>query len=488
MESQVSQLVKEHCDRELELMNYKIEAKKASVSELAIDKTLKLLLPIGGVLALLIAASSYLGYNDIKSSAKKLVHDKVNTWFTFGVDESPFIEEINSLRDRYLIDSVTIRYLKAKAAPSSYPGFKLTDKEIENLIRIAKEKETKLIDFIDVISAIKLGTSGFSDLVDSIPGDYRGIQFEELFVEKGYKDHAKKQREILKVFSNDYSLVGLANKILEDDISHLNEYAFLLLSNTNQPFAIDYAKNKLIQKEYDDNLFVFAKYLARKDPLSKEFKGFFEHNLLQSENIKPYEAFDIFYELIDSNNNVFSIFDSEDKELKKYKKELAYRIFENLIKQGMSIRVDDRSLKMIARVDENSYVTISRVEAEKIFENDELLNWLVLKNKDNIEWLAKVINAFDLFVDRAQLVSIKAELRGNSVLTLDRKKDISKEDIEGDVLFGVGDNANQVKVSYKDKLGNITRDKVKSTRQLFKANFKFSFNKDELYRYSPYDF
>jgi hypothetical protein len=91
-EDYISQLVKKRCDREFEILKYQIDSANGSISEVAIDKTLKLVTPIAATLMLIIAVSGFLGYQDIKASVKELVHNNVNSWFSYDLKTSPITE------------------------------------------------------------------------------------------------------------------------------------------------------------------------------------------------------------------------------------------------------------------------------------------------------------------------------------------------------------------------------------------------------------
>lgn len=488
-EDYISQLVKKRCDREFEILKYQIDSANGSISEVAIDKTLKLVTPIAATLMLIIAVSGFLGYQDIKASVKELVHNSVSSWFSYDLKSSPIIEELNSLRDRYLVDSVTIRYLKAKADSRNY-YFKLSDKERDALIRIAKTRNTNLVDFSDAINALKLDFSGFSELTNTLPGDYRGAQFEEIFTQGGFTEQVKKQGELLRVYSNDYSLVGIAKNILESKNEYLHKEAFNLIASTGQSYAIEYAKKNLTGNSFDQSKFRLAKYLAKEEPLSEELKTFISKNF---ENSKPnlnisHNVLQLYYELISNGENLFSIFSDDDKSTIEYKTNLAFNLFERLIKNGMKIRIDSHSESMVAKISEHSYVSISRSEAAKIFNNDDLLNWLISRKKDDLTWVARVINTFDLRNGEDSILGIQAKLEMGTEFSLANNRAIGNVDVEGPFWLKLGTTKNELLITYKDKIGEYHTETVVSSHKLSNSEYSFRFNKDDFYKFTPYNF
>ncbi|KZN29031.1 hypothetical protein N480_09695 [Pseudoalteromonas luteoviolacea S2607] len=486
-EDQIPQMVKDICDREFEILRHRIKSENSSISEAAIDKTLRLITPIAAALTLIIAVSGYLGYQDIKASAEDLVKQKVNNWFSLDTPSPLVSEELNPLRDRYLIDSVTIRYLRDKAEPhQNY--FKLTEKERETLIRIANDKNTSLVDFSDAIEALKAGEPGFSDLVNRMPGDYRGIRFEKVFTEKGFKDQITKQKLILRTYNNDYSLVSIANSILKSESQLLKPEAFQLIANTRQPYAIEYAKKTLAKNDFSIDGFELVKYLAKEAPHSTELLEYIEQNYKNGKyNIHTLgDVLGLYSELIPYKDNWF-LFD-EDESLLKYKTELAFSLFEGLVDNGVRFRIDNRTETLFSSINEGSYISMDRPSAEEIFENHELLNWLVSKKENDLLWLTRIVDTFDIRNNDEVILAIQLNLAKGTEIELITNKSLNESNVIGPILLKVNETSNELSVVYRNDIGTIISDTVKSVSKLSGSNLTFSFHEDSLYRYSPYNF
>lgn len=471
-----------------EQLKQKLEVENNFISERAIDKTFKILLPLGGLIALLISLLTLAGYTDMQTTVKQFVNNRVNSWLS-EENGSLATKELKSIRDRYLIDALTIRYLKARVDERSYP-FELTEIERTDLIRIANTPETPLKDYQDILNLLKMGRSRLSFSLNTFPGDFRGVDLQDIFTEKfSFVDQAEKQRILLSTFNNDTSLVSLAKRVIDQRITSLEEEAFDIIANTRQPFALKFAQDKL-SKTTSFDLIKFAKYIAIQDPLSPVLNSFLER-LYDSRNINRGWLPDYLslWSAIawTKSESMFGLIDVDESVIKQ-RNTLANKLFLQAVKSNMQLELSQHRDSMIYFRSGESYIyQILRADMDHIYKNTQLINWLVAQEPNNIDWLNKLVAVFELSNKGENIVSVKAKLNKRSKIDFTGGATLSSLDTDDSIRFFINkDDGNFLMAAYRNKLGDIIVKQVLKVSNLEDTTFSFSFDEDVLNDYIPW--
>ncbi|MEH8022121.1 hypothetical protein [Rheinheimera metallidurans] len=492
MDEKENLLIKEALKQEYELkfeqLKQKLEVENSRISERAIDKTFKILVPLGGLITLLIAVLTVAGYSDMQTTVKQFVNNRVNLWLS-EENGSLATKELKSIRDRYLIDALTIRYLKARVDERSYP-FKLTKNEQADLIRIANTPETSLKDYQDILNLLKMGRSALAFSLSTFPGDYRGIDLQEIFTAKlSFIDQAEKQRMLLSTFNNDTSLVGVAKHILDQRIPSLEEEAFDIIANTRQPFALNFAQDKLSQTPSID-LIKFAKYVANEDPLSPVLNSFLQR-LYDSRNINRGWLPDYLtlWSTIAWTKSESGLGWTEIDEIQIKKRNLlANKIFLQAVKSNMEIELSEYHNKRIHFRSEDSYIhQLLRADMNHIYKNPQLINWLVAQEPNNLNWISRLVSFFEMSDKGENIVGVNARISKRAKIEFADNQQLSSFDTDNLVRFFINkDDKNKLMIAYRDKLGDVIVKQVIKVSNLEEATFSFSFDEDVLYKYIPW--
>lgn len=483
---------KEAIEQEYELkfeqLKQKIEVENSFISERAIDKTLKILVPLGGLITLLIAVLTVAGYSDMQTTVKQFVNNKVNSWLS-EENGSLATKELKSIRDRYLIDALTVRYLKARMDERRYQ-FKLTKNEQADLIRIANTPETSLTDYRDILNILKMGRFPLSSSLHTFPGDFRGIDLQEVFKTKlSFIEQAEKQRILLSIFSNDTSLVGVAKQILDQRIVSLEEEAFDIIANTRQPYALSFAENKLSKIPAND-LIKFAKYIALEAPLSPVLNSFLE-KLYDSRNI--YKGWLSDYLTLWStiawtkSESGFGLVGLDESKIQK-RNALANQLFMLAVKANLKIELSSHENNRVYFTSKDSYSSqVLRSHMNHIYKNTQLINWLVAQEANNVNWINKLVAVFELTNKEENIVSLKAKLDKRAKIEFTDKTTLSLLDTDDPIRFFTNKNDKKLLMAaYRNKLGEIVIKQVLQVSNLNEATFSFSFDEEILNKYIPW--
>jgi len=476
--------LKEFFDREFENFQNKVEAEHGKISEKAIDKALRIMLVWAGILTAIIGISSLMGWQDIKESVAAQVEKKVNNWFSFGTVKSPIETQLQMMRDRYLIDSVTIRYLRARADDRTYT-YKVSDDEIADLIRIANNKETSLADYDSILNAIKAARSRLSFM--DFPSDYRGEVFGKVFTEPGFRDQINKQKALLSTFSYDLSLVKFARTAINEDWPHLSDEAFDLLANTRSSEAIPYAETHILNAGYEYQNRAFAIYLAREKPDSERLTAYID-SLLSKKIISEgwfQEYFSIMMELfVGSTISPISIIAEQKKDTQN---EIALEMMSKAIGLGARTRInnhfEDRLIFFVP--DEYGY-TLEYSDVEKIYKNDEILDSLVLRSPEDMNWIKSVVRTFQVNQAQKNIVTIKLELLANTVIRGEDAVELRPGDTASSVWLSLDEDSGNLIAKHRNLSGNFQSFVISDIVNAQKSKFKFLFNEQELYRFAPF--
>lgn len=253
-------------DKEVSRLEDKITAQNSKVSEAAIEKVMKMVYIMVGFLTAMTVIFGVFGYQNIKEGMTEMVRTKVNGWLSYEEPDSPINNTFLSIRDRYLIDSVYVRYQRSRTEHRY--DFKITDKELADLVRIANDKDTSLKDYSDILN---LYESNYALGSIKFRGNYQANLFSDIFSKDGFKQQYMKQREFLFTFSHDVSTFGIAKEILESGRDYLMFEAFDVAFNTNPEYAVEYAKKHLTGDSFEPLDRNMALALAKYDTESKQF-------------------------------------------------------------------------------------------------------------------------------------------------------------------------------------------------------------------------
>lgn len=476
---ELNRTFQEHVDR----LEDKITAQNSKISEVAIDKLLKLLNPILISLGSVIVIFSFLGYGDLKESVTSMAKTKINAWLSYDEKNSPINDTILPIRDRYLIDSVYIRYMRSKAN-SRYSDFKINDKELDDLIRIANNKETSLQDYSDILNLY-----GSHFIMGSIKfrGNFQANLFGKIMTEGGYKEQFMKQREFLSVFSHDISANSYAKEILESDSDYLKYEAFTIAANTNPKYAIEYANKNLSSNNFEHIDQAMALLLVQYDTESEIFKSYVNElfNVRYELDLWLHKYLEIFSYLIRKKSKLFT-YELHNNKSDEIRNKMAFSMFSKLVNEGYFIGINNQfEPKLTLSKLGSSSAYLSRIEVEKIYENPNMLNKIIHMNSNDVSWLSKVVYSMEVYNNDEYLVTLMVDLGTSSQITLNNEKSITSDDVLGAIWLTIDrNNKNKLEVAFRDKSGKLQRYPVLEFKNFENSSYSYRFVEKDLYAFT----
>ena len=467
-----------HADR----LEDKITAKNSQIAEAAIDKTFKVLYPILALFGAAVVVLSYFGYDDVRSSVINHTTNKVDSWLSYEEYESPLKDSLLDLRDRYLLDSVFIRHQRSKADSNRILDFKLTDKELSNLVRIANNKDTSYKDYSDILN---IYASNFYLGPIKFHRDYKGIRFSSIFTDNGFKDQRYKQKEFLKVFSHDYSIYPIAKKVLDENEDYLRYESFNAVANINPPAAIQFSNTHLNAKTFGSIDHEMARLLAKEDPASEKLKRHIKKLYEVRDNLDGwlYQYFDLF-SLLNVSDREDHFFTVRNKQSNKIKQKIAEEMLTQIIDDGYQvlIRNDGFAKALVISKPGKQSTFINRSDADGIYKNKRLLNNLTSLKQDDTAWLTKLVSCLEVKADDEYLITLLVELNPDSSIVVSSGEILIRDDILGKVWMTTSEEG-KLMASYRGKAGEIHQIKVGEVHNLAKSEFEYRYIEKDLHTF-----
>ncbi|WP_331351380.1 hypothetical protein [Cellvibrio sp. UBA7671] len=456
----------------------KITAKNSNISELAMSKVLRVVGLLGTALIGVFGVLAYFGFDELRTTLVDYSSKKVDRWMSYEEVETPIMKSLTDIKDQYLIDSLYIRLQRAKAEGHRSSDYSLTNKERADLIRIANSPDTSSSDYSTVLTLLyapyQLGLGKFSF-------DKGGSALAKIFTEDGFIDQLEKQRELLRTFSHDTSLAHIAGGILASENHPLKDEAFQLLANIGAPIAVMYANENITPEHIDEIDHQMALVLAARDIDSEMLKRYitFLRGNPGSHDHWLYHMFDLFEHLHSSTNIMFETYES--KKLAEKQHPMAIDILAYLIEAGHGFDVSDAfDLQLRFGKGQSSLLAPERYEFESLLKDNEFLNKLIVK-KDDVDWLSRVVKAFDIRHNEKVFVSVNVELLNNATLMLDGGTIVGKDDVLGDVWLTPSTESPGLSAVFRDKAGTIQRRHLKKVDHINNAKFSFKYLQKDLY-------
>lgn len=480
-------LLHEGITNRTEQIQDKITAHNSHISEAVIEKTFKLFVPIMAILGVLLALFGWLGYDDIKTGIANYTRAKVDQWLSYDEPSSPLNRDLREMRDRYLIDTLYVRHLRAKSDSYRHYKFEITDKELADLIRIANSKETPLKDYEDILeiyaSSNVLGSIKYS-------GIYRGDMFGDVFTKDGFLEQRRKQRAFLEAFSHDGSVYGIAKAVIEREDEFLLEEAFRLLANLHTPDAVRYANAHLQANRFESFDLEMALVLARQDIQSPALAAYIEavgaSRDIYSGWLHAYMR--LLTPIIQHKSDVSfgAVIDKQEDQLRS---DLALKMFAKLVEFGCSIDIQDRYDERISIGDQSGNIRgLSRWEVNRIYDKPDVLRDLVSMRPNDAPWIEQVVTTLEVTRGDEYLVTIMVDLSEDSEIGIPGQQRVRSSDVKGEVWFTVNRrDSGKLEISYRDKAGAYRRETILSLSGMEGVNFNYRYRKQDLYAYLEKD-
>lgn len=285
----------------------------------------------------------------------------------------------------------------------------------------------------------------------------------------------------MRTFSHDTSLASLAGNILASEDPFLKKEAFQILANMGAPIAVEYANENMTPEHVDDIDHQMALVLAARDIDSEMLRRYitFLKGNPGSHNDWLNHIFDLFEHLHSSKSILIETYES--KKLAEKQQPMAIDILAYLIEAGHGFHVSDAfDLQLRFGKGQSSLLTPERYEFESLLKDDEFLKKLIVR-KDDVDWLSKVVKAFDIRHKEKVFVSVNVELLNNATLMLDGGTIVGKDDVLGDVWLTPSTESPGLSAVFRDKAGTIQRSQLQKIGHINNAKFSFKYLQKDLY-------
>ena len=192
-----------------------------------------------------------------------------------------------------------------------------------------------------------------------------------------------------------------------------------------------------------------------------------------------YHMFDLFEHLHSSTNIMFETYES--KKLAEKQHPMAIDILAYLIEAGHGFDVSDAfDLQLRFGKGQSSLLAPERYEFESLLKDNEFLNKLIVR-KDDVDWLSRVVKAFDIRHKEKVFVSVNVELLNNATLTLNGGTIVGRDDVLGDVWLTPSTENPGLSAVFRDKAGTIQRSQLQKIDHINNAKFSFKYLQKDLY-------
>ncbi len=457
----------------IENIENKIVAKNSFISEKAIEKSLKILYPLLGSLAGLIVIISYFGYGDIKTSVINYTNAKVDQWLAVEERDSPLKENLSTLRDRYFLDAIFIRCYKSKA-DDRYSDFKLTPKEISELVRIANLPDTSLKDYSDILTVYM---SSYVFGAFSFPADYKGNMFMDIFTKEGFKEQSQKQREFLSIFSHDYAVFGLAKTLLDKE-NRYTEEAFDIVANLQSETAVAYANVHLQPGKISSLDRKMASVLAEHDFQSQTLKKYIDFLFDHRQDTEEWLFHYLFlFSKIAYLETDHVFFVNRNKKEDEIKQAFVAEMLVKLINEGYYLYVDNHFDKNVVFGKPNEATKyLTKGELDKIYKNKTLLNLLANMHAENSGWMYKLVKTLELKNGEEYIATLMLTLADGNKIKLNNNDVLDKTNVKGDVWLTISNaEPHSLLAIYRDMAGNIKKAEVSAFEGKEKINLAYQY-------------
>ncbi len=467
-----------------ELLISNANAELGRVSERSIASALSLLRQSAVVVGVAIGLIGFFGFDNIRGMVINNFDNKIDKWLRFE-SPSPFESRLLDIRDRHLLDSMYLQYIRSKSGNSYRPQYEISKTAKKELVRIANDKDTSLQDYSDILDIL-------ADRLDPVfPSSASGFQLVKVFKEEGFKHQYEKQREFLDAFKSDRMLGNLAVSLLEDESPHKLQ-AYTIVANNYRDYAVKYSNKKLLGLEIDFFSLELAKTLAIHDPGSKilhqyltkiykskgRFDGWIHHYITLADLIISN----------DFNDDVGtkSFFKPVNLSDKGSRKDMALMMFEVLLADGFSFDIE-KSMGLgnliITNGKNKSYLV--RSEFEAFFDKNDMVSE-IFKESILRGQLYSVVNMFTVYGEEEDvLVSVNLKAGPNFKITAADGNVYTSSEINSRIWVRANGDSSEKRVvaSFINDVGSYSEVIIKDVMGYEDMKVNLNFNKTTVIRH-----
>ena len=437
---------------------------KSEITEVAIDKTLGILVHVRNWIAVIgvaVGLASFLGMNSLYTNLTTYYETEVQKWLRFENEDGGGRKSLEKLRTQALLDAYTIKLARSYSNKYSRHSVSLSDVELNRLTEILSDPETEYGDFVDAIRLISSsrGVFGLYSSEDKITKKIISL------LDKSSIASNKKVAIIEKLKSNK-TFFPIAADIMSEEKNdeHIRMRAFKNVKIFNEELALKFSKKNFNKFTSDINKVTLAKQILKENPEDASVLNFAKELMAHKNDFWFGNYFDL----------IIAIYEGE----KGSEKDTSIKLIDNLVGSGAELIVSEfgSGAKYFAVSIEGGS---SALESPREFLSDTaFINNLIKSQPIEIDRLSSYVDFFQVKDMGHYINTVLISLDGKASIEMMNSEVIDSKSVSGDIWIRSNNKLGYkyIEATWRDPLGAIKTGRVKKVRMLEESEFKMSFD------------